>query len=562
MNMEEFRRQGQIVQEKTIEQITEEYRYLLMEYRKKYFYQIIDAIQSHLRGIPEHRLEEWIEDYLISDMKSTGFHQINKMQSSLETEFDSMYRSINPNTNINLTIELYSESLNQIARRSNLEWLEDISKEFIKQITRKIEYYNISFLGIDDRALEKIMENIEYELRGTLRKINNQFQDEYQDILRKAMKNNSEEINNKIQTISTKNNEIPKEYISRLERILGYNGYKLIQDNEKLYVQDKETKNTIELIYDSRYNVVKTADDSLGIHIKDNQLGIVDQNKNTIIVTKPLEYEMSNIQGQFRIKVTQGFIGYDFYYGGKLVTDLGEISAIIDSIKSKAPGYYEELLKDKDFQEILTKLAAYEKEHEEIYVDKTDNKVKVNPKNKELVSLKLKLFGYQLVEKEDGLYAIDLKTNEEHKIKEFSNSFGFENKKAHELNFNTNLTVRTPNNIITNNIELHQGNNDLFINSDLTRFNVFIGNNSYKVEITEKGLNCVARDKDGKMIFMGEKEILNAIKEVFPYVEEYIQSKTNEQKKEDKMLLEMAKTVLQDGMVNQQNMTNPVPQKK
>lgn len=465
MNIEEFRKDGMIIQEYTTENIKEEYRTLLTEYRKKYFYQIIDTIQSHLRGISEYHIEEWIEEFLISNMKSEGYRQFNKMHASLETEFDSMYRSINANTNIERTIEEYQESLNYITRRTNLDWLEDLSKEFIQELKRKIEYYSISFLGLDDRMLERTIQNMASELNGTIRRVNHQFEEEYQQIMKNAIKKNCEDIASKMQSINLKNNKIPKEYFGHLEQILNYNGYQLLEENEELYIQDKTTQKIHAVTFDSRNNVIKNADETFGIQITGDRLTLLDIPKNTVISRDSISFEMSNLKREFRINITQGFIGYEFEYGGKKVTNLTEISAIIDSIKTKVPSYYEELLKEKDFQELMVKIEQHEKDNEEIYVDKTTNQVKLNPQNKEKATLKLKLFGYDLQEKEDGLYAIDIKTQEEHKIKTFTNSFGFEDKKAHELNFNTNLTIRTSNIIIPNNIEFHQGKNDLFINT-------------------------------------------------------------------------------------------------
>lgn len=547
MDIEEFRRKGRIIQERTTEEITEEYRILITEYRKKYFYQIIETIQSYLRGIPEYRIEEWIEEYLISEMKSEGYRQFNKMHDSLETEFDSMYRSFSSNRNIPRNIELYEESLNAIVRRTTPEWLEDLSKEFIQQITRKIEYYNMSFLGIDDRTLYRNIENISFELKGTLRRINNQFQEEYAQIIKSEINKNTREIENNMHSIKINNQEIPQEYISNIQRILNYQGYRLIKHNDKTYIQDKTTQEMFEVTYDSNYNVIKTTNGNLGIKIQGDSTTIVDINKNNMISRDMINFEMSNSKRQFRIKITQGFVGYEFEYGNKKITDLAQISAIIDSVKTKVPSYYEELLKDKDFQELSSKLDQYEKDHQEIYVDKTDNRVKVNPQTKETVAFKLRLFGYDLQEKEDGLYAIDLKTQEEHKIKAFSNSFGFEDKKAYELNFNTDLTIRTPDVIIPNHIEFHQGQNNLFVDRNLTRFNVFIGNTAYKIEITDKGIRATARDIDNQLLFMSDTEILNAIKVVFPYVEEYIQSKTNKQNKAEQTF---------NGLTNQQEISS------
>lgn len=547
MDIEEFRRKGRIIQERTTEEITEEYRILITEYRKKYFYQIIETIQSYLRGIPEYRIEEWIEEYLISEMKSEGYRQFNKMHDSLETEFDSMYRSFSSNRNIPRNIELYEESLNAIVRRTTPEWLEDLSTEFIQQITRKIEYYNMSFLGIDDRTLYRNIENISFELKGTLRRINNQFQEEYAQMIKSEIKKNTREIENNMHSIKINNQEIPQEYISNIQRILNYQGYRLIKHNDKTYIQDKTTQEMFEVTYDSNYNVIKTTNGNLGIKIQGDSTTIVDINKNNMMSRDMINFEMSNSKRQFRIKITQGFVGYEFEYGNKKITDLAQISAIIDSIKTKVPSYYEELLKDKDFQQLSSKLDQYEKDHQEIYVDKTDNRVKVNPQTKETVAFKLRLFGYDLQEKEDGLYAINLKTQEEHKIKAFSNGFGFEDKKAYELNFNTDLTIRTPDVIIPNHIEFHQGQNNLFVDRNLTRFNVFIGNTAYKIEITDKGIIATARDKDNQLLFMSDTEILNAIKVVFPYVEEYIQSKTNKQNKAEQTF---------NGLTNQQEISS------
>lgn len=91
---------------------------------------------------------------------------------------------------------------------------------------------------------------------------------------------------------------------------------------------------------------------------------------------------------------------------------------------------------------------------------------------------------------------------------------------------------------------------------------MFIDNNSYKVEMTDKGIIFTARDKDNKLLFITENEILNAIQGVFPSVVEYIQNKTHQKNKEDKELLEMTKSVIQKKYIEQEMITNEGPKKK
>lgn len=547
MDIEEFKRKGRIINEHTVEDLTEEYQKLLDSYRQKYINQIIEVVQEYLRGIPESYLEQWIEENLISNAKSTGTRQIAKIYESLAPEFDALLRHIQTNANTDQNIKEYKDGLNYIMRRQGLGWLEDLRMEFIRTLQRKIDNYNFAFMGIDDRRLENALDNISSELKSAIRRLDNRFEEEYQELMARVMKNNATKIYDNLQQLNNQKQEIPKHYFALVNRALEYNGYQLIEENEKLYIKEKQSNQVVELVYDSQTDIFKAYDNSLGIKIQGDLVLLVDRNKNTRMITDSMMLETANLKGDFKIKISRSFTGFEFEYGGQKITNLTEISAIVHAVKSKLPGYYEELLQNKDFQELISQLEEHDKQQEEIYLDEQDNKVKVNPKNKELVALKLQLFGYQLVEKNEELYVIDLKTNQEHKIKAFNNSYGFEDQNAIDLHFNTNLTIRTPNNIIPNNIEFHQGKDDLVINSNLTKFNIYIGKSSYVIRITDKGLICTAKDANDQLQVMDNEEIIETIRTTFPQVAAYVVEKS----KQNQLLPEIEQSNYTDNMIQQ-----------
>lgn len=341
----------------TIEEIQEEYIKLIHEYQRKYFNQIIDVIQSEIRGIRESKMEEWIQEYLINDIRSKGHHQIDKITAHIEPSLDRIANSINNGQNVNREFKQYLEELVNVTRRINTEWLETLSSEFIKQIKIKIENYYDVFYGIDNNRFYRSLDEIEYNLKSTIKRINNQFEEEYKNIYKVAFKTQMNKIKNSIDSAEKQQESISQEHLNQASKMLMYNNYRLIQQDGKLYAKHNETEEVIELIYDKNNHMLLTKDQNMGIRITDKGTVSVNKKADSILIYTGFGLEVSNLKGSNIIKVTPGFIGYQFYQNNQEVTDLKAIEEITSIIKSKSPGYYIELIKDPEFKEVLEKIA-------------------------------------------------------------------------------------------------------------------------------------------------------------------------------------------------------------
>lgn len=353
----------------TIEEIQEEYIKLIHEYQRKYFNQIIDTIQSEIRGIRESKMEEWIQEYLINDIRSRGHHQIDKITAHIEPSLDRIANSINNGQNVNREFKQYLEELVNITRRINTEWLETLSSEFIKQIKIKIENYYDVFYGIDNNRFYRSLDEIGYNLKSTIKRINNQFEEEYKNIYKVAFKNQMNKIKNSIDAAEKQQENISQEHLNRASKMLMYNNYKLVQQDGKLYAKHNETEETIELIYDKNNHMLLTKDQNIGIRITDKGTVSVNKKADSILIYTGFGLEISNLKCSNVVKVIPSFIGYQFFQNSQEITDTKSLEEITSIIKSKSPGYYMELIKDPEFREVLEKIeldkAKGTKEHDE-----------------------------------------------------------------------------------------------------------------------------------------------------------------------------------------------------
>lgn len=352
--MEDFKRQGMRIGRNTIEGIREEYISLVNYYRRVFNTYVIDAINGQIRGISESKVEDWIEDYFISEIKSEGLRQINRLESELENNFNSMSRSINSNASRN--IELYQESLNKIAKRDNSDWIYSIVNEFIKEICKKIEYYYDAFYGISNQNFYRNLDNIKSELKQKLNRATSQFLEEYRQILKQEFRKHNEKIEEQYEEYKNNNQTISEEYINKASTMLGYNGYELIRTGNKLYARNKKTQKVVELVYEKNSQTLVAKDNQMAIQVKEQYMFILDKMTDTAMIERGITFEISDIDRKNITKIVQGKTYIRFYQNDKEITELQELSTIIKNIESKYPGYYQQLCQNINFLKLTEKI--------------------------------------------------------------------------------------------------------------------------------------------------------------------------------------------------------------
>ena len=348
--MENLELKGKQIQNHTAYEIEDEYQSLLIEYRRKYMHRIIDIIQEQIRGIPEHRIEEWIEEYLIGELKMTGARQNNQIASSLYTNFETMIR--NSNQSLDMRYSKYIENLNEIGRKSHNDSIEDITQDFINIVIRRIEQYYDCFYGISDRNFENALENIKYELRPNIRRVSEEFQEEYQSMIKVALKNNQNKMEGWVLESKEKNTSIPEECLEQAERMLEYHDFELLRKENGLYIRNKDNNQVYEFTYNPEFKLFNSQS-GLGIQIINGSMVGLNIDKDLVLVDNQTSLEISDMDRLAIIKVCPSQRGYDFYLDNKKIVDQEKINKIIQFIKIKCPGYYNKLLKDPDFAQLI-----------------------------------------------------------------------------------------------------------------------------------------------------------------------------------------------------------------
>lgn len=364
--MEDFKSEGIRIQNQTIEQISEEYRDLLISYQRKKFNQINEIVTYEIRGVPETRIEEWIDDYLIGDIKSFGNRNIDRLSMSIDDNFQALLRNIKFNQETEKSFKQYLEDLKNIVKKENLTDLNGISDIFRKKFLRKIENYYEAFYGISDRNFNRTKENIDKNLKIYLRKLNQQFIEEYQEIVKKSIIKNAKKTKENIDELQQQDKlqqqeKLSEEQIVRISKIVEYNNYELIRENDKLYIYNPETKEPTELLYDKQNEIFYTKDRKIGIKITDKYIFSIDIKKNTTILDDGISLEIASIDRKNIVKISQGIVGYDFYINNKQVLTTQEILSVIEIIKQTSPVYYNKLLKSQEFIEIIESMKKNQK---------------------------------------------------------------------------------------------------------------------------------------------------------------------------------------------------------
>ena len=234
--MDNLKKEGKLIHQQSIKNIREEYDNLLKNYSSKVINQIVDLVYEEMRGIPEYKIEYWINEYLMSDIKGLGNSQISKVQEILDTLLNSLILKSHQNKDSQFNLDVYTQNVNMMMQELSGEWILEISDSFVKQFRRKIENYYDVFSGISDYRFERALENIELELKSILVKTNRVFCSDYHEIFRLQFKQNVQKIGNCITGDNLEEVKVSQKDvdIESLKKILDYNNYELIDKNGKL----------------------------------------------------------------------------------------------------------------------------------------------------------------------------------------------------------------------------------------------------------------------------------------------------------------------------------------
>lgn len=514
------------IQNKTLYNIEDEYKDLINQYRKKVISRLESCVEETFLGIPDYKIEEWLEEFFIEEFKTIEKRSFEKLEDLMNEYKNIISRGMEEGREFERLIYEYSEEIKDNLKKHNLDNIEGLIGIFSRQFGNKLTYYLELFKGISGCNIDSKIDDLKYSIKNRMNFIMNEYYEEYNFMIFNQLNKHITEIKETFHEIK-KEESIPEEILNEFSEKMLYNDYKLIVSNNKIYIRDQKTLELIELNFkkesDNKYELY-TKEKDIIFYLNNGEYSCINKNKNNILSVNNQSYESATTDMQYNINIIKTSNGYEFKYQGKIIKDVLKIEVILSKIREICPKYYVELMENTEIVQIINESEKIKEENKEILFDAFDNKMKLNPKMKELLELKLKLLGYDVIEKNDSIYLIDINTKKEYKLEEGKKGFIV---KDIGLKLDLNLNVALPNSIITNLTIVSKGEDRLYV-QDLQNFNLKIGNDRYMICITEEQVKCESDT------FLTKKEDFEEIRKVFPFLIEYIEHKEKEINKDER----------------------------
>ena len=243
--MEDFIKKGNDIQTITTEKLTIQYENMIKEHQKYLYKEITSTIEHRIRGISKTDIESLIDRYLLIDLKYRGRETIDKLCEGLINDINQVIKN-SKNRDKNELLKRYFEYINPTIRRNQMDWVYEITNQFSKQIIDKIKRQAIPFEEISDENLKRTINILDKELEHVMKNYQEKFNEEYQLHLKTFIEDNKKQITELITKIDLDNKKT--ENLQMYSAIMELSNYDLIEENGKLYVQDKSNNSKIELI--------------------------------------------------------------------------------------------------------------------------------------------------------------------------------------------------------------------------------------------------------------------------------------------------------------------------
>ncbi len=375
--MEEFRKSTLRIQTMTNEHLEEEYHNLVNYYKKQFINIIIDLVDEKSKtipcSIPEYQIESWIEEYLLSELYTTGRREIQKVTQKLDQALDSLDRYLNsPNMKFDQASKSYEEILAHLTSEISSSWIQEIIYEFNQRFARKVEYYFIDFIGLSEERFYHNLDELKQEMHGVLNRKGESFYDEFKDVIKSCFRKNQQQMEEKLSELEQRNKKIKEEEHQNLETIMNNReimmiaGFEIIEENNKFYAREKSTS----IVHPIRINkgaihiedsyskdgreLAFTTEIQLDFESEKRQSTCVDIDRNICFLVKEGSFVMTPIDRSFTYQIVKNDEGYLFLDGDRELSNEEEIKSIIDKLKEYSPYYYEKLLKDPAFAKLVS----------------------------------------------------------------------------------------------------------------------------------------------------------------------------------------------------------------
>lgn len=360
--MEDFKISGRKIQARTIEEIEVEYNYLLRQYENKIISIIVDIIYEQKRAfpcsIPESKIEEWVDEYLIVELRSKGRRKFEEIYYRLIESFSYIEKNIENYPSKEKLFEKYEESIEIVRTSIKNSWIEDYFEEFIRNFVRKTEYYFDAFMGINDARFYDNITELKSSIKHKLSTKLKMFCAEYNAMIKNAFENNKKQMNIKIESIDFQQNEEKK--FEKYKRIMLVNNFELIQEKGITYSINKTTGQKYELELDKQKNVLNLKNSMISFIIDSPRELYSNKEENKIVCLAGMSILVANSLTPNGYKIEMGTQEYEFYQGNTKCTSPEQIAIIISKLQKDVPIYFQAISKNAYFRKSLEKLNLLE----------------------------------------------------------------------------------------------------------------------------------------------------------------------------------------------------------
>lgn len=331
---------------------------------------------------------------------------------------------------------------------------------------------------------------------------------------------------------------------------LSFAGYELAVDINGLKLIDK-TKNVEHELMRRDDGTFATKDNNIVI-TEGATTKIINRKEKTSLIIDDSEISIGTISSPEDIKVKFSNSSFEFYYKDKLEKDLIKMGIIMETIKEKCPGIF------ISFQEFIDFNLKYEEANnaknkiEKLYKDE-NGIVRITPNNEEALVESANILGYQVDEREDGVYFE--KEGKSYKVKLENETISFENNPQVKIEIDYYLAGQK--NIVGPIIRFSDSfqKTSYMASSDFAHMSLFLGNFSYFInKRKDDEVSYVIKNETGVVNTPDSQKLVEeAYHEYMPNALLYFKQKYTQEKEPPKAL------ELLDELEEKQEFPEPTP---
>ena len=505
-------------------------------------------------------IQKYIPDFMeerIVDILNEAYQNIINAQSetskSLSDKVNTITnRAIKMRLESGMSIERVSSAtstrLHELEMDNNFNKIDKYFEEMIKDIVNFLERKEQIPSNMNQSEFYDLMLKIRVDLLEYIAKIIPKIKEKGGELVSQTLEGYAGSIASKIE-----------EYISSFglnsnreekDMRLSFAGYELAVDINGLKLVNKITHAEHELMKRDEGSYT-TIDNSIviteGVRTK-----IINREENTSLIIDDSTISIGTPSSPEDIKVEFSNSSFEFYYKDKLETDLIKKGIIMETIKEKCPGIF------NSFQEYIGFNSEYEEAYnaknkeEKLYSDE-NGIVRINPSNEDSLVQSANILGYQVEEREDGVYFE--KEGKSYKVKFENGTISFENHKVIRIEMDYYIvgqkSIAGPIIRFSDSFQ----NISYMASFDFAHMSLFIGDFSYFINQRKNGeVSYVIKNRDGVVDSPDNQKLVEeAYNEYMPNALLYFKQKYTQEKEPTKAL------ELLDELEEKQQFPEPTP---